>query len=76
VFYARRYFFPLLSNLPMYRHLPSAGEETLPVAKRAAEQVLCLPYYHDLAEADQMRLVEVIRSDPRRAIRPNSSERL
>lgn len=59
-FYARRYFYPLLSNLPMYRHLPTAGAENLPVATRAAEQILCLPFYHDLAEADQVRLVETI----------------
>lgn len=61
-FHARRYFYPTLSSLPMYRDLPSAVEANLPVAKQAAEQVLCLPFYHDLAEADQMRLVELIRS--------------
>ena len=59
-FYARRYFYPLLSNLPMYRHLSTAGAENLPVATQVAEQILCLPFYHDLAEADQVRLVETI----------------
>jgi dTDP-4-amino-4,6-dideoxygalactose transaminase len=62
-FHARRYFYPLLSTLPMYRDLPSAGHNTLPVAANVAEQILCLPMYHDLGEPDQMRLVEVIRSD-------------
>jgi dTDP-4-amino-4,6-dideoxygalactose transaminase len=61
-FYARRYFYPLLSNLPMYRDLPSAGDRRLPVAVKAAEQILCLPFYHDLGEADQVRLTDVIRS--------------
>jgi dTDP-4-amino-4,6-dideoxygalactose transaminase len=61
-FYARRYFYPLLSNLPMYQHLPSASDEKLPVAAEAAEQILCLPFYYDLAEADQVRLVDIIRS--------------
>ena len=70
-FYARRYFYPLLSNLPMYRYLPSAGEENLSVATQAAQQILCLPFYHDLAEADQVRLVKVLASTAeRQVIRP------
>jgi dTDP-4-amino-4,6-dideoxygalactose transaminase len=58
--YSRRYFFPLLSNLPMYRDLPSAAREKLPVANEAAEQILCLPIYPDLATSDQRRIVDVI----------------
>lgn len=57
---SRRYFFPLLSNLPMYREFASAAPERLPVATLAAEQVLCLPIYPDLAEDDQRRIVDVI----------------
>ena len=75
-FYARRYFYPLLSSLPMYRQLPSAGDNNLPVATRAAEQILCLPFYHDLAEADQMRLVESIRSSGLETERAATSVRL
>lgn len=60
--YSRRYFYPLLSTLPMYRDLPSAAAANLPVATEAAEQILCLPIYGDLAEADQGRIVDVIRS--------------
>ncbi len=44
----RRYFYPLISDFPMYRGLPSAQREYLPVAAAAAEQVLCLPIYPDL----------------------------
>jgi dTDP-4-amino-4,6-dideoxygalactose transaminase len=44
----RRYFYPLISNFPMYRGLPSAGRENLPVATAAAELVLCLPIYPEL----------------------------
>ena len=32
----------------MYRGLPSAHRENLPVATAAAQQVLCLPIYPDL----------------------------
>lgn len=44
----RRYFYPLISDFPMYRGLPSASRENLPVATVAAQQVLCLPIYPDL----------------------------
>lgn len=44
----RRYFYPLISEFPMYRGLPSAQPDRLPVATRAAAQVLCLPIYPDL----------------------------
>lgn len=58
---ARRYFYPLISSFPMYRDLPSAAPERLPVAVRAAEQVLCLPIYSALAEGDQARIIDLIR---------------
>jgi dTDP-4-amino-4,6-dideoxygalactose transaminase len=60
-FHARRYFYPLLSSLPMYRHLPSAAKEKAPVANQVAEQILCLPMYHDLAEVTQRAIAEKIR---------------
>lgn len=44
----RRYFYPLISEFPMYRGLPSADSENLPSATAAARQVLCLPIYPDL----------------------------
>lgn len=44
----RRYFYPLISEFPMYRGLPSAHRDNLPVATAAASQVLCLPIYPDL----------------------------
>ncbi|MDQ2947231.1 MAG: DegT/DnrJ/EryC1/StrS family aminotransferase, partial [Acidobacteriota bacterium] len=47
--YARRYFFPLISEFPMYRGLTSAGRSNLPVAYNAAARVICLPIYPDLA---------------------------
>lgn len=52
----RRYFYPLISDFPMYRGLPSAHRENLPVATKAAQEVLCLPIYPDL----EMEIVEKI----------------
>ncbi|MGZ8286499.1 MAG: DegT/DnrJ/EryC1/StrS family aminotransferase [Allosphingosinicella sp.] len=59
--YARRYFYPLLSSLPMYGGLPSAAPGHLPVATTAAEQILCLPIFPDLSDADLERVLSVIR---------------
>jgi dTDP-4-amino-4,6-dideoxygalactose transaminase len=58
--FSRRYFYPLLSSLAMYRELPSAAPSNLPVATETAEQILCLPIYPDLSAADQTRVVETI----------------
>lgn len=58
--YARRYFFPLISDFPMYRGLPSANTGNLPVAADAARRVLCLPIYPALADADIKRIVQLI----------------
>ena len=56
----RRYFHPLISEFPMYRDLPSASPSGLPVATRAAREVLCLPIYPDLTMAQVERIAELI----------------
>lgn len=56
----RRYFYPLISEFPMYRDLPSADPAFLPVARAAAERVLCLPIYPDLAIDDVDRITTLI----------------
>ncbi|MBF0582704.1 MAG: DegT/DnrJ/EryC1/StrS family aminotransferase [Magnetococcales bacterium] len=57
----RRYFYPLISNFPMYRDLPSANSKNLPVATRLANQILCLPIYPamDMSVVDE--IVQCIR---------------
>lgn len=59
--YPRRYFYPLLSDLPMYSHLPSAARSNLPIAADAAERILCLPIYGGLEHADVTRIAGLIR---------------
>jgi dTDP-4-amino-4,6-dideoxygalactose transaminase len=56
----RRYFHPLISEFPMYRDLPSAAASGLPVAARAAREVLCLPIYPDLTMAQVERIAGLI----------------
>lgn len=52
----RRYFYPLISEFPMYRGLPSAHRDNLPTAVEAAQQVLCLPIYPalDMSTVDEV----------------------
>lgn len=58
---ARRYFYPLISDFPMYRGMPSAARTNLPLAGAMASQVICLPIYPELQPAQQDRVVDVIR---------------
>jgi len=58
--YARRYFYPLISDFPMYRGLPSAQQGNLPVAANAATNVLCLPIYPALTQQELDRVINVL----------------
>jgi len=58
--YGRRYFYPLISDFPTYRGLPSAQPENLPVAARVASQVICLPLHHDLTEEQVNKTISII----------------
>lgn len=59
--FARRYFYPLITDFPMYRGMPSAHRDNLPVAKDAAFKVLCLPIYPGLEQNELERIVNLIR---------------
>jgi dTDP-4-amino-4,6-dideoxygalactose transaminase len=66
--FARRYFYPLISDFPMYRGMPSARRENLQVATDAAHKVLCLPIYPALTSYDQQRVIElIVRRSPQRS---------
>ena len=60
--HARRYFYPLVSDFPMYRGLPSSATENLPVATRIAQQVLCLPIYAAMTMEQLDLVVEAVLS--------------
>lgn len=59
--HARRYFYPLISDMPMYRGLVSAAVANLPNANKVAAQILCLPIYPDLAEDDHQKVIQAVR---------------
>jgi len=58
--YGRRYFYPLISEFPTYRGLPSANPENLPVATIVASQVICLPMHHELTEEQVSEIIDLI----------------
>lgn len=58
--YARRYFYPLISDMPMYRGLASASIENLPMAKLISDSVLCLPIFPHLGEVEQQQIANII----------------
>jgi dTDP-4-amino-4,6-dideoxygalactose transaminase len=60
--HVRRYFYPLISNLPPYQKLLSAHKINLPIANSVAEQVLCLPIYPDLHITEAQRIIDLIKS--------------
>ncbi|MCU0605868.1 MAG: DegT/DnrJ/EryC1/StrS family aminotransferase [Candidatus Edwardsbacteria bacterium] len=59
--FGRRYFYPLISQFPTYKGLPSAAPGNLPVAERVAGQVICLPLYSDLDPADVDHVAGLLR---------------
>ncbi len=60
--YARRYFYPLISDFPMYRSMLSAQRSNLPVAASAADRVLCLPIFPAMEESTQARIIDLLRN--------------
>jgi dTDP-4-amino-4,6-dideoxygalactose transaminase len=48
--HGRRYFYPLISDMPMYRGLTSAQPENLKHAHQIADRVICLPIYPSLLD--------------------------
>ena len=56
----RRYFYPLISEFSTYRGLESATPKNLPVAHKAANNVICLPMYHALTDEDVQNILDCI----------------
>ena len=54
--FARKYFYPLMTDLSVYKQFASE----MPNAKRLSESVLCLPLYPTLSQDECKRIIEVI----------------
>jgi dTDP-4-amino-4,6-dideoxygalactose transaminase len=58
--FGRRYFYPLISQFPMYRGLESAQPGKMPIAEEVTESVICLPIFADLTMDDQTIVIEAL----------------
>lgn len=59
---SRRYFYPLISNMPMYRGLASAKKDNLKYASYISDRILCLPIYSDINLKDIELIINLIKS--------------
>ena len=55
--FARKYFYPLMTELSVYKKFSS----NTPNAKKLSEQVLCLPMYPTLANEEIQQIINVIK---------------
>jgi dTDP-4-amino-4,6-dideoxygalactose transaminase len=58
----RRYFHPLISDFPMYAASRGRGHAALPIARRCADSVLCLPIYPGMEDSDCERVVDALKA--------------
>lgn len=61
--FGRRYFYPLISEFPTYKGLPSAKTDNLPVATQVAKEIICLPIYPELSFEDVERICQIIKQE-------------
>lgn len=58
----RKYFNPLISELPAYRNLKSSTKDNLPIATHISQNVMCIPIYPDLTQQDVNNIISLIKS--------------
>jgi dTDP-4-amino-4,6-dideoxygalactose transaminase len=58
--YPRKYFYPLLSDLPVYQGFKPSNPDSLQVARKAASQIICLPIYPGLSEENIARICNLL----------------
>ena len=59
--YVRKYFFPLISEFPIYRDLESASPKYLNTAINIGSQILCLPIYKSLEMKDVDEIIKELK---------------
>jgi len=59
--HGRRYFYPLISDMPMYRGLESSRLPRLERARRIANSVICLPMYSGLDQAMVEQITQTVK---------------
>lgn len=59
--HVRRYFYPLISEFPMYRGLPSASSRNLPNATSISRKIICLPLYPAMTNMQVEQVISIIK---------------
>ncbi len=59
--FTRRYFYPIVPDLQIYKRFEATVGNQLSVARNKANQVLCLPIYPDLGDDEQDAIIANIR---------------
>ena len=60
--YTRKYFYPLCSDYSCYKHIPSAAPASLSIARQVVKEVLALPFYGQMTEADVEAICAMLKS--------------
>lgn len=58
--FPRRYFYPLISQFPMYKEFESSKDSNLVIADKTAKNVICLPIYPALTIQQVNIIIEII----------------
>ncbi|MCK0131218.1 DegT/DnrJ/EryC1/StrS family aminotransferase [Flavobacteriaceae bacterium F08102] len=58
--FGRRYFYPLISDFPLYSSFDSANRNNLKVASTITEKVICLPIYAELTPEEVIAICKII----------------
>lgn len=62
--FGRRYFYPLISDFPTYKGLPSASASNLPVSTQVSKEIICLPMYANLELNEVEKICRLIKDKP------------
>jgi dTDP-4-amino-4,6-dideoxygalactose transaminase len=58
--FTRKYFYPLCSDYPYFKYLPSSNKKNLPVANKVVNEVLSMPFYGELKNSDIEKVCELL----------------
>ncbi|WP_108822505.1 DegT/DnrJ/EryC1/StrS aminotransferase family protein [Dysgonomonas sp. Marseille-P4361] len=62
--FGRRYFYPLISDFPTYKGLPSADTSNLPISTQVSKEIICLPMYASLERSEVEKICGLIKDKP------------
>ena len=60
--FTRKYFYPLCSEYPHYKNLPSSKKGNLPIAHEVIKEVLSMPFYGGLSVNDIEKICSILKS--------------